>query len=638
MPAPSPTPPNWPHCGDNPIPERPSGCPGVHVPGHSKCLAHLADPDRDTYLAGLTPGASIDHRGTPFTPSLLAALLHVLRNPTTGHPHLGPARFESATFEDDVRFDSATFQGDAGFDSATFQGNAEFYSATFKGAAWFESATFKFQGGFQAATFEGGAWFESATFEDAAWFESATFQSHAWFKSTTFKGEVGFEADAGFESATFEDDVRFDSATFESYAGFNSVTFKGDVRFDSATFQADAEFGSATFQGDAGFGSATFQGNAEFYSAIFEKADSFGPFVCAGQVNLSGAVFNDPVTMWIAARRLECRRSRWASTAEVRLRYATVDFAHSVFEYPLTIAAEADPFVLPDGTQVAEAPLTGGPSTAVRMASLRGVDAAHLVLSDVDLSGCLFAGTVHLDQLRLEGTCSFDAVPSGTRWRAGRPVRFTERCTLAEEQHWRARQPDAVPGWNVAVFGAGQVGPAQLAPVYRALRKAFEDGKNEPGAADFYYAEMEMRRHDRSGSTRAERGLLHGYWALSGYGLRASRALLWLAAAMFVTITLLMGFGLPKDDPEQTATGVVPAGGGRVTFEIGKDDPRNPTGNRFTGERFEKALNVTLNSVVFRSADQDLTTTGTYIEMTSRLTEPVLLGLAVLAVRNRVKR
>jgi hypothetical protein len=107
---------------------------------------------------------------------------------------------------------------------------------------------------------------------------------------------------------------------------------------------------------------------------------------------------------------------------------------------------------------------------------------------------------------------------------------------------------------------------------------------------------------------------------------------------MFVTITLLMGFGLPKDDPEQTATGVVPAGGGRVTFEIGKDDPRNPTGNRFTGERFEKALNVTLNSVVFRSADQDLTTTGTYIEMTSRLTEPVLLGLAVLAVRNRVKR
>ncbi|MFE6178852.1 hypothetical protein [Streptomyces sp. NPDC056464] len=52
----------------------------------------------------------------------------------------------------------------------------------------------------------------------------------------------------------------------------------------------------------------------------------------------------------------------------------------------------------------------------------------------------------------------------------------------------------------------------------------------------------------------------------------------------------------------------------------------------------EKALNVTLNSVVFRSSGQDLTTAGTYIEMASRVSEPVLLGLAVLAVRNRVKR
>lgn len=44
------------------------------------------------------------------------------------------------------------------------------------------------------------------------------------------------------------------------------------------------------------------------------------------------------------------------------------------------------------------------------------------------------------------------------------------------------------------------------------------------------------------------------------------------------------------------------------------------------------------HSVVFRSSGQDLTTTGTYTEITSRLAEPVLLGLAVLAVRSRVKR
>lgn len=44
---------------------------------------------------------------------------------------------------------------------------------------------------------------------------------------------------------------------------------------------------------------------------------------------------------------------------------------------------------------------------------------------------------------------------------------------------------------------------------------------------------------------------------------------------------------------------------------------------------------MVINSVVFRSSGQDLTTVGTYTEMLSRLTEPVLLGLAVRAVRNR---
>lgn len=51
-------------------------------------------------------------------------------------------------------------------------------------------------------------------------------------------------------------------------------------------------------------------------------------------------------------------------------------------------------------------------------------------------------------------------------------------------------------------------------------------------------------------------------------------------------------------------------------------------------ERFEKSLRVVVNSVIFRSSGQDLT----YTEMASRLAEPVLLGLAVLAVRGHVKR
>ncbi|MEU2388963.1 pentapeptide repeat-containing protein [Streptomyces sp. NPDC012461] len=434
--------------------------------------------------------------------------------------------------------------------------------------------------------------------------------------------------------ATFKHAAEFGSATFEDTAGFGLAIFEGTAQFGSATFEGTAGFGSATFEGDAWFWSATFEGDAWFESATFGEAEQFGPLVCAGRLVLSGAMFGSPVTLAGAVRRLECRRTRWSSTAEIRLRYATVDFAHAVFEYPLTIAAESDPFLLNDGQPLAEDPFPSADDPGVRVASLRGVDAAHLVLADLDLWECLFTGTVHLDQIRLEGACTFNTAPTAVHWRRWPPVRFTERRVLAEEHYWRASQPRAVPGW---VPGTGRAGPLQLAPVYRALRKAFEDGKHEPGAADFYYGVMEMRRH-ADGIPRSERGLLTAYWALSGYGLRASRALAWLGVTMLLTIVLLMAFGLARDDPKQTATGTVPAGGGKVTFEIDKDDPQNPTGNRFTGKRFEKALNVTLNSVVFRASGQDLTTAGTYIEMTSRVTEPVLLGLAVLAIRNRVKR
>ncbi|MGK5447412.1 hypothetical protein [Streptomyces radiopugnans] len=79
--------------------------------------------------------------------------------------------------------------------------------------------------------------------------------------------------------------------------------------------------------------------------------------------------------------------------------------------------AETDPFVLPDGRAVQEQVLDGASGAWVRLAPLRGVDAAHPVLADVDLSRCLFTGTVHLDQVRLEGACSFETVPPGVHWR-----------------------------------------------------------------------------------------------------------------------------------------------------------------------------------------------------------------------------
>jgi hypothetical protein len=292
----------------------------------------------------------------------------------------------------------------------------------------------------------------------------------------------------------------------------------------------------------------------------------------------------------------------------------------------------------------------GDRDPGVRVKALSGVDAVHLALTDVDLSDCRFVGTVHLDQLRIEGRTVFSRPPVGWHRRGPVVLRWSRRRTLAEEHHWRAATanrpaPGDQPSLREWRPGPQRLthpaGPETVAAIYRQLRKALEDGKNEPGAADFYYGECEMRRHDRTDTTWAERILLTVYWAVSGYGLRASRALAWLAAAMIATVTAMVLWGIPVDAPKPTTIGRQVQAGQTLTLVTDVPDPVNPTGpwdERITIERFEKALRVLINSVIFRSSGQDLTTAGTYVEMASRLTEPVLLGLAVLAIRSRVKR
>ncbi|MEV5489642.1 pentapeptide repeat-containing protein [Streptomyces bobili] len=586
-----PTPSPWSRCGQGADPATDSvGCLGVSVPGYTACLAHLGDAERTAYLATLAPGANVDHRGTPFTESLLSDLLHALRDPMTSAPKFGSADFGWAQFD-----------GDAEFSRADFTSFVSFYAAEFRGKALFG-----------AARFSHGAVFGEAQFTDIASFPQARFSGY-----TSFSG-AGFGGNANYGEAQFGSHALFDKAEFKGDTWFALVPFGGDVRFDEAHFSATS---------------------------------ALGPIVCAGQMDLSGAVFADPVTLEIAARELVCHRTRWESTATLRVRYASVDITDAVVSAPFAIASHPVPFGAEDDSPMRETALADLASAA-RVESVQGVDAAHMVLAGTDLSECLFIGAFHLDQIRLEGRTTFASVPQGIHRRHHVwPTRWSPRRALAEEHHWRAQAaglpiPDpsqaASPRqWRIGPHhwdAARTPDPVDVAAIYRHLRKALEDSKNEPGAADFYYGEMEMRRHDRTTTTRAERGLLHGYWLLSGYGLRASRALGWLAASMLVTILLLMGFGLPQHSPKQRVTGTVPSGGGRVTFEIDKEDPSNPTANRFTIARFEKALNTTLNSVIFRSSGQDLTTAGTYIEMTSRLLEPTLLALAVLAVRGRIRR
>ncbi|MEV5866673.1 pentapeptide repeat-containing protein [Streptomyces tendae] len=636
--------PAWPQCGHL---DAGGHCRGRRVAPYTACLAHLGSAERAAHLASLAPGADLDHRGTPFTQGLLDALLAPLRDPASGRARVGNATFDETRFTGDAELDDIDFDGSCSFASAVFDGGlyarevrteGDFRLAAARVAkdvwlddtdvgvdAWFYQARITGTLRFCVREVGGTAMFRGVTC-GAAYFSGVRVCGIASFNGAVINGEADFagavfEDGATFETARIAGRACFDGTHFHrSRACFNGADIGGGMPFAEAHFAAEATFEGAAIGGDLTFTGARLESGVDFRRTVFRRTARIGPLVCPGTVDFSHAVFETALTLETAAREVRCRQTRWASTAALRLRHAAVDLSDAVTEFPVTVSGRPRPFVSPHGEAMAEPELLT--DLPVRITSVTGVDAAHLVLADTDLTDCLFVGTVHLDQLRFEGRCRLPQPPDGLRW--------MRRQTLAEERHWR--------GWAPAPSGADPHEPATLAPVYRQLRKALEDSRNEPGAADFYYGEMEMRRHDTT-TSRGERTLLGLYWVLSGYGLRAMRALAWLVLAMTATVLTMMLWGLPRTDPAPVSTGTTD--GRRITLTTTKPTPVNPEGpytKRLSASRFEKSLRVVANSVIFRASGQDLTTTGTYVEMTSRLVEPALLGLAVLAVRSRVKR
>jgi hypothetical protein len=170
----------------------------------------------------------------------------------------------------------------------------------------------------------------------------------------------------------------------------------------------------------------------------------------------------------------------------------------------------------------------------------------------------------------------------------------------------------------------------QLAAVYRELRKGREDAKDEPGAADFYYGEMEMRRHDRR-APPAERLILWLYWLTSGYALRAWRALATLTAVVLVAAVGFAFWGFPDAEPAFRPVGV-DASGALVYRQVPAEDA--------TGAGLPEAVRFSARSAtsLLRGPDRALTPAGESLEIALRLLGPVLLGLAVLSIRGRVRR
>lgn len=542
--------------------ERCTNCPGAVVAdGH--CLGHVGDDVRSALFGNLAGG--LDARGVWFHEALLAQLKRAL----TGVP---------------------VFAGDMLFQAARFDGELSFASATFKAKAMFASAQFQDTVTFNKAVFERGAQFRGAVFSGQASFAHTTFEDDARFS------EVAFEADAHFPNAEFRRRARFGEVKFGDGAWFGDAKFGGSAFFENATFAGATRFTNAVFSADASFRHGQFSGN-------------MGALRVADGLALDFASFASRIELDVGASWVSLRRCRLPEGTVPHIRRGELALDEAEIGKPSILAPAGD--------------------DVVRVVSLRRTDLANLVLTNVDLRACRFYGAHNLDKLRFEGNVVFPSSPRARGW--------TRRRTLAEEHAWRFRRMSAKadaadgrrpawlwrrwaaelrrrragwyesdsrpPEWLAQVAEAESLEPEQVAPLYRSLRKGREDGRDEAGAADFYYGEMEMRRAAAS-TPKSERSILWLYRLVSGYGLRASRAVAALVVTIALATVLLYATGLQPDD-----------------------------------RALSTALLQSAEGATLRSGDRDvLNQTGKAIQLALRLLGPLCFGLALLSLRGRIKR
>ncbi|WP_151483795.1 pentapeptide repeat-containing protein [Streptomyces albicerus] len=524
-----------------------------------RCLAHLTPTAKDAYLAALSPGADIHAQGVTFAGETLRDLLDTLTD-DRGRVQVGTADFGRATFTGNADFRRVIFDGDVDFRRVTFNKGVDFHGATFGGAADFANAIF------------------------------------------TGEADRPITQCVDFYGATFAEDADFSHATFIEEADFGRATFSGACELYGGTFTKKAVFYRATFAGIAVFYHVTFAEGGNFYGATFAEPASFERAAFNGWASFGSAVVRDELRMEAVAKRFEADGMRGAGRMTLRLRAAEVDLTNMVLAGPVAVHGLQRP--IPDVDESAFAN-DQGVVPPVQVISLRGVDAEAMTLTDVDLSECLFAGLSCADRLVLDGRCVFADDPRG------------RRKVLADEHHWRAkraaqssdRRGGGTRWWSPPPerdLGKIEiVEPARLEVLYRQLRKALEDSKNEPGAADFYYGEMEMRR---AGARRGEQLLLWLYWLVSGYGLRAGRAI-----TVLLTMVALLALGMKC------------AG--------------------FPGEPvpYLDALLYSLRATIAvdvksTTVPENVNRWGQIFQILLRIVGPLLVALAAMAIRNRVKR
>ncbi|MFF8650426.1 pentapeptide repeat-containing protein [Streptomyces griseoluteus] len=571
------------------------GCQGSTLPGASECLEHINEEAFEAYLAGVRSGDNLTFRQSIIHARRLQRILEATRN-DRGRIEIGRASFQGSSFFGEIRFSSAIFHQSASFLAAQFK-----HSASFDGC-----------------TFEDQASFSACTFVRSARFTTATFKSMAHFAGTKFEEGVSFT------EATFFDKARFSDCNCNKAAKFIGARFQGKAKFKRAKFddislnavRADQgiTFYQAHVDGDFRIAGAYIQSSLSLSEANFSGTSKVGPISCSEALIAVNTTWKGRVNVSIATPMIDLTGARFEKQLDLSARHAKIAMPDTHFGMPSMVTGVTRLlYSTSEGGRraISEHQLPEGSiRTRPSITTVSGADLSNLTLSNVDVRRCKFIESHNLEKLHIEGNVLFGGTPRGFTFTHKRPLSlwWSPRRVIAEERHWRRSH-----GWRSSWPWDGSTtyritpSPELVSHIYRSLRRAHEESKNEPGAADFYYGEMEMRRHSKS-APKIERATIWAYWAICGYGLRASRAVAALILLILGATYVVNTFGLTAGSASFSGT---------LRFLI------------------ESSISLKTDN---NGIDANLNAIGASLRIFLRIAVPALFGLSLLAVRNRIKR
>lgn len=157
---------------------------------------------------------------------------------------------------------------------------------------------------------------------------------------------------------------------------------------------------------------------------------------------------------------------------------------------------------------------------------------------------------------------------------------------------------------------------AHVESLYRQLKQNYEDRRDYERARDFHYGEKEMRRRSPKAS-RGLRFLLTLYWAVSGYGERLLRPLIWAAGVLAISAICYLWWGL---------------------LHLRHADPVSDPVLHWTNKWEVGLYSLKVMTLLKPTNFEPVGFWGDVINTLQSILGPVLIGLFALAIRQRLKR